>query len=115
MLSKNFGITQNNQRIVFYDYDEITPMTDCEFKKIPESNNDLDEFSEDVWDPVGKNDVFLKKFHLFLMTNPKIKDIFREHHNDLFDVKFGMEKQSIIENKVESFFPYHESIRLKNF
>ena len=35
MLSKNFGITQNNQRIVFYDYDEIMLMTDCEFKKIP--------------------------------------------------------------------------------
>jgi len=51
-----------------------------------------------------------------LMTNPKIKDIFREHHNDLFDVKFwNGKKQSIIENKVESFFPYHESIRLKNF
>ena len=116
MLSKNFGITQNNQRIVFYDYDEIMLMTDCEFKKIPESNNDLDEFSEDVWYPVGKNDVFPENFTSFLMTNPKIKDIFREHHYDLFDVKFwNGKKQSIIENKVESFFPYHESIRLKNF
>ena len=116
MLSKNFGITQNNQRIVFYDYDEIMLMTDCEFKKIPESNNDLDEFSEDVWYPVGKNDVFPENFTSFLMTNPKIKDIFRKHHNDLFDVKFwNGKKQSIIENKVESFFPYHESIRLKNF
>ena len=50
------------------------------------------------------------------MTNPKIKDIFRKHRNDLFDVKFwNGKKQSIIENKVESFFPYHESIRLKTF
>ena len=53
-------------------------MTDCEFKKIPESNNDLDEFSEDVWYPVGKNDVFPKKISPLLMTTQKSK-IFLEN------------------------------------
>ena len=34
MLWKNFGITRYG-RVVFYDYDEIEYMTDCNFRKIP--------------------------------------------------------------------------------
>ena len=35
MLTKNFGVTRQN-RVVFYDYDEITLMSTPIFKKIPE-------------------------------------------------------------------------------
>jgi hypothetical protein len=34
MLWKNFGVTRYG-RVVFYDYDEIEYMTDCNFRKIP--------------------------------------------------------------------------------
>jgi len=34
MLLKNFGVTRHD-RIVFYDYDEIAPMTDVVFRRIP--------------------------------------------------------------------------------
>ena len=36
MLTKNFGVTRQN-RVVFYDYDEITLMSTPVFKKIPKS------------------------------------------------------------------------------
>jgi isocitrate dehydrogenase kinase/phosphatase len=35
MLFKNFGVTRYG-RVIFYDYDEIEYMTDCNFRDIPE-------------------------------------------------------------------------------
>jgi isocitrate dehydrogenase kinase/phosphatase len=34
MLLKNFGVTRHG-RVVFYDYDEIEPLLDCQFRRIP--------------------------------------------------------------------------------
>ena len=34
MLWKNFGITRHG-KVVFYDYDEIEYITDCNFRKVP--------------------------------------------------------------------------------
>jgi isocitrate dehydrogenase kinase/phosphatase len=36
MLYKNFGVTRH-QRVVFYDYDEIEYITDCQFRAIPQA------------------------------------------------------------------------------
>ncbi|MBT8340935.1 MAG: bifunctional isocitrate dehydrogenase kinase/phosphatase, partial [Desulfatitalea sp.] len=34
LLIKNFGVTQLG-RVVFYDYDELCPLTDCNFRRLP--------------------------------------------------------------------------------
>jgi isocitrate dehydrogenase kinase/phosphatase len=34
MLWKNFGVTRNG-KVVFYDYDEIEYITDCNFRRVP--------------------------------------------------------------------------------
>ena len=52
MLWKNFGVTRHG-RVVFYDYDEIEYLTDCNFRKVPEARNEEDEMSGEVWYPVG--------------------------------------------------------------
>ena len=44
MLLKNFGVTRHG-REVFYDYDEIVPLTDCRFRRIPPPRSDLEEMS----------------------------------------------------------------------
>ena len=36
MLLKNFGVTRHG-RVVFYDYDEIIYLTECNFRDIPEA------------------------------------------------------------------------------
>ena len=36
MLWKNFGVTRNG-KVVFYDYDEIEYLTDCNFRKVPDA------------------------------------------------------------------------------
>ena len=52
MLWKNFGVTRHG-KVVFYDYDEIEYLTDCNFRKVPEARNEEDEMSGEVWYPVG--------------------------------------------------------------
>ena len=48
MLWKNFGITRFG-RVVFYDYDEIEYMTDCNFRKIPPAPDFETEMSVPRW------------------------------------------------------------------
>ncbi|WP_033017545.1 bifunctional isocitrate dehydrogenase kinase/phosphatase, partial [Pseudoalteromonas sp. BSi20652] len=44
MLMKNFGVTRWG-RVVFYDFDEICPLTDCNFREVPQTQNELEELS----------------------------------------------------------------------
>ena len=52
MLWKNFGVTRNG-KVVFYDYDEIEYLTDCNFRKVPQARNEEEEMSGEVWYTVG--------------------------------------------------------------
>ncbi|MDO8419091.1 MAG: bifunctional isocitrate dehydrogenase kinase/phosphatase, partial [Rubrivivax sp.] len=56
MLWKNFGVTRHG-KVVFYDYDEIEYITDCNFRRVPEPRNEEEEMSGEVWYTVGPKDV----------------------------------------------------------
>ena len=66
LLYKNFGLTKNG-RVVFYDYDEIQYITECNFRKVPTAINPEDELSDEPWCAIGKNDVFPEEFETFLL------------------------------------------------
>jgi isocitrate dehydrogenase kinase/phosphatase len=70
MLWKNFGVTRNG-KVVFYDYDEIEYLTDCNFRKVPTPRNEEEEMSGEVWYSVGPKDVFPETFEPFLLGNPR--------------------------------------------
>ena len=44
MLLKNFGVTRHG-RVVFYDYDEIQPLLEVNFRKIPPPRDEYEEMS----------------------------------------------------------------------
>jgi isocitrate dehydrogenase kinase/phosphatase len=114
MLFKNFGVTRYG-RVVFYDYDEIAYMTDCEFRKIPEPRTPEDEMSAEPWYPVGRNDVFPEEFATFLLSSERVRSSFTMNHADLLDSKFWNEAKSrIASGVVENVFPYPETIRFRN-
>jgi isocitrate dehydrogenase kinase/phosphatase len=69
MLLKNFGVTRHG-RVVFYDYDEIVPLMDCNFRKIPEPRNEMEEMASQPWYSVGPNDIFPEEFRLFFSGQP---------------------------------------------
>ncbi len=111
LLWKNFGITRYG-RVVFYDYDEIEFMTDCNFRRIPPPPNAEAEMSGEPWYSVGKNDVFPEEFATFLLGEPRIRALFMKHHADLLDVDFWRRAQEDIRSgKIRDFFPYPESLR----
>ena len=52
MLWKNFGVTRHG-KVVFYDYDEIEYITDCNFRRVPPPRNEEDEMAAEPWYSVG--------------------------------------------------------------
>ncbi len=92
LLYKNFGLTKNG-RVVFYDYDEIQYITECNFRVVPPPNNPEDELSDEPWYSIGNNDVFPEEFETFLLSKIKIKKAFLKHHAELLDPQFWKDQQ----------------------
>ena len=111
MLWKNFGVTRHG-KVVFYDYDEIEYITDCNFRQVPEPRNAEEEMSGEVWYRVGARDVFPQTFDPFLLGNPAVREAFMKHHADLLDVAFWQgQKERILEGHVFDVFPYERDKR----
>jgi len=113
LLPKNFGLTgQGLGRVVFYDYDEICYLTDCNFRKIPPPRYPEDEFAAEPWFSIGANDIFPEEFATFLFAEDRTRQAFLKYHKDLLDADFWIEKQENIKAGIyEDVFPYPQSIR----
>jgi len=113
MLYKNFGVTRLN-RVVFYDYDEIEYMTDCNFRRVPPPRNDEDEMSGEVWYHVGKHDVFPEQFEPFLLGDARIRAAFMKYHADLLTPEYWQRvKDRILAGQMVEVFPYPQEIRFE--
>lgn len=111
MLWKNFGVTRNG-KVVFYDYDEIEYLTECNFRKVPAARTPEDEMSDEVWYSVGPKDVFPETFGPFLLGNPAVREVFLAHHGDLLDAEFWQgHKARIQAGHVHDVFPYEHEKR----
>ena len=109
---KNFGVTRHG-RVVFYDYDEIATLTDCNFRHIPQPRTEQEEMQSGTWYTVGPDDIFPEEFRLFFSGNIKARKMFEEIHSELYDVDFwtGLQTQ-IRDGFVVDVFPYR---RIKRF
>ena len=108
---KNFGVTRHG-RVVFYDYDEITTLTHCNFRRIPQPRTAEEEMQAGTWYTVAPNDIFPEEFQLFFSGNPKAKKMFEEMHSDLYEVDFWQDlQQKIRDGYVLDVFPYRRAKR----
>ena len=106
MLLKNFGVTRHG-RVVFYDYDELCLLTSCNFKPLSQARSYDDELSDEPWFTPEENDVFPEEFRYFLGLKGALKDLFENHHADLFEVHFWKQTQTrIATGRVIDIFPY---------
>ncbi len=111
MLLKNFGVTRHG-RVVFYDYDEIVPLTDCNFRTIPEPRNEAEEMASQPWYSVGPNDIFPEEFRLFFSGNQRARKVFDQMHSDIYAAQFWQRLQDQVRSGyVEYFFPYRRKLR----
>ncbi len=106
MLWKNFGVTRHG-KVVFYDYDEIEYVTDCNFRRVPKPRNEEDEMSGEIWYTVGPKDVFPETFGPFLLGNPVVREVFMKHHAELLDADYWKtHQQRTRAGHVHDVFPY---------
>ena len=113
ILLKNFGVTRHG-RVVFYDYDEICYLTQVNFRRIPPPRYPEDQMAAEPWYSVAPNDVFPEEFKNFLFNSGKLKDLFCEHHADLFTAEYWEELQDNIRNdRVMDVYPYRRRQRFQ--
>ncbi|HHY57008.1 MAG TPA: bifunctional isocitrate dehydrogenase kinase/phosphatase [Chloroflexi bacterium] len=110
---KNFGVTRHG-RVVFYDYDELCLLTDCNFRKMPEATRDEDELSDQPWFSVAENDIFPEEFRKFLWFPAPLRKVMEEHHSQLFTVEFWRSLQERTSaGEILDVFPYDQEKRFR--
>jgi len=112
MLLKNFGVTRNG-RLVFYDYDELCPLTQVRFRELPQPRDGDQEMASEPWYFVGEHDVFPEEFRAFLGLRGELLETFLAAHSDLLEPAFWQHMQNRLQNgEIIDIFPYRSSRRL---
>ncbi len=107
LLLKNFGVSRHG-RVIFYDYDELCLVTDCQFREVPVTDDYEDEMRGDSWFYVGEHDIFPEEFLRFLAIDEPLKRGFLEVHGDLLTADYWREmKQLHLENRAPDVAPYY--------
>ena len=107
LLLKNFGVTRHG-RVIFYDYDELCRVTDCNFRDLPQATNDEDEMRGEAWFYVGDSDVFPESFIQFLGFNDAQRAALLRLHGEILTAAFwrGVQ-QRLVEGEIVEVLPYH--------
>jgi isocitrate dehydrogenase kinase/phosphatase len=107
LLLKNFGVTRHG-RVIFYDYDELCRVTDCNFRDLPEAPTPEDEMRGEAWFYVAENDVFPETFLRFLAFGEAERAALLRVHAEILTAKFWREvQQRLREGEVVEVLPYH--------
>jgi len=113
MLLKNFGVSRHG-RLIFYDYDELCLLTECNFRVLPQPRGDLEEIAEEPWFYVAERDIFPEEFRPFLGLQGPLLETFLAAHEELLGVEFWHRMQDLHRRgEVLDVFPYKDSRRLR--
>lgn len=112
LLLKNFGVTRHG-RVVFYDYDELSALEDCNFRTLPDPPGPHAEMAAEPWFAIGPNDVFPAEFANFLGVQGEIRRAFGQHHGELFDAEWWQTvQQKVEEGELIEIYPYEARARV---
>ena len=107
LLLKNFGVSRHG-RVIFYDYDELCLITECQFRDLPEASHLEDEMSAENWFYVGPRDIFPAEFMRFLAIEDRLKEAFLEQHGDMLTATYWRDiKQLHLSNAAPEVAPYY--------
>ena len=107
LLLKNFGVTRHG-RVIFYDYDELCRVTDCNFRDLPRAESHEDEMRAEPWFYVGESDVFPESFLSFLAFNDAQREALLRLHGEILTAGFWRAvQQRLAQGEVLEVLPYH--------
>jgi isocitrate dehydrogenase kinase/phosphatase len=107
LLLKNFGVTRHT-RVIFYDYDELCQVTDCNFRDLPQATHEEDEMRGEAWFYVADNDVFPETFISFLGFDERLKELFLRVHGEILTASFWRQVQARHKGgELMEVLPYH--------
>ena len=113
LLLKNFGVTRHS-RVVCYDYDELSFLTDFTFRAIPPSRFDEDDYAEESWFGVGARDVFPNEIRRFIGLPADLLAVLDQAHSELYEVDFWHQMQArVASGEIFDIYPYQPSLRLQ--
>jgi isocitrate dehydrogenase kinase/phosphatase len=112
LLLRNFGVTRLG-RVVFYDYDELTRLSELRFRELPRPASLDEETAGEPWFYVDERDVFPEEILGFLGLSPALREAFLDAHADLLQVRFWTAMQERHRaGEVLDLFPYRPERRL---
>lgn len=113
MLLKNFGVSRHG-RVICYDYDELSLLSTCHFRRLPPPASYEDELAAEPWFHVGEHDVFPEEFAAFLVPSGRLRDAFLDAHADLLTVDYwrGVQER-LAAGEMFDVFPYPRDRRLQ--
>ena len=112
MLLKNFGVTRHS-RVVFYDYDELCLLEECNFRRLPPRDRYEEELAAEPWFHVNPNDIFPEEFPNFLGLSGALRAEFENCHADLYTADYWREQQAALRaGRHAHIFPYQSEQRL---
>jgi isocitrate dehydrogenase kinase/phosphatase len=113
LLPKNFGVTRHS-RVVCYDYDELSFLTDFTFRELPASRFDEDDLADESWFGVGARDLFPEEFRRFIGLPDHLLEVLDRSHGEIFDVAYWHDMQMrVTSGEIIDLFPYQPSRRLQ--
>ncbi len=112
MLLKNFGVTRHN-RVVFYDFDELCLLEECNFRRLPPADQYDDALAPEPWFHVNAGDIFPEEFPHFIGLSGALREAFERQHADLYTPEYWRVKQELARARTRShIFPYQAAQRL---
>lgn len=113
LLLKNFGVSRHG-RVIFYDYDELSLLTDCRFRDLPRAATTEEEVASEPWYFVGEHDIFPEEFRSFLGLRGDPLEAFLETHRELLGPAFWRRMQDLHRRgEVPDIYPYPAIRRLR--
>jgi len=113
LLHKNFGVSRHG-RLIFYDYDELCRLDECNFRVLPRPRDDDEETAGEPWFFVGERDIFPEEFRAFLGLKEDLLDAFLIVHGELLNVSYWHRMQEMHRRgEVLDVYPYKTARRLR--
>ena len=112
MLLKNFGVSRHG-RAVFYDYDELCLITECNFRDYPQASSAEEAMADAPWFHVDPHDVFPEQFTQFLGLPAPLSKALQAAHPELFRPQWWRDLQARLRaGDYPDTPPYPEALKL---